>query len=175
MCCLYTLSFVLSRWEFLPWEIQVAFWKESQLQQSRYPTLLNYNFHNPPNYDMDYRSFNVHMWSFWCVRIHMGVGHTDSKSAQHFWLEKIITHFSCASDAVQTSGLWISSLTLYPLSHPVTPADPTSPYVMGYWVHHTGFPQTFCDKIPGLFKDFSRTKYVFSRTLMCYKLKYFCS
>ena len=40
---------------------------------------------------------------------------------------------------------------------------------------YPGFPQTFCDKIPGLFKDFSRTKYVFSRTLMCYKLKYFCS
>ena len=38
-----------------------------------------------------------------------------------------------------------------------------------------GFPQTFCDKIPGLFKDFSRTKHVFSRTLMCYKLKHFCS
>ena len=26
----------------------------------------------------------------------------------------------------------------------------------------TGFPQTFCDKIPGLCKDFSRTKYIFS-------------
>ena len=39
----------------------------------------------------------------------------------------------------------------------------------------TGFPQTFCDKIPGLFQDFFRTKYVFSRTLMCYKLKHFCS
>ena len=29
--------------------------------------------------------------------------------------------FSCAPDGVQTSGLWISSLMLYQLSHPITP------------------------------------------------------
>ena len=37
-------------------------------------------FCNPPNSDMDCRIFNVHT----CVRIHSGVGHTDSESAQHF-------------------------------------------------------------------------------------------
>ena len=31
----------------------------------------------------------------------------------------------------------------------------------GVCVHHAGFPQTFCDKIQGLFKDFSRTKCFF--------------
>ena len=31
--------------------------------------------------DMDYMIFNVHTWSFLCVRINMGVGHTDSMSA----------------------------------------------------------------------------------------------
>ena len=37
---------------------------------------------------MDYRIFNVRTWSCICVCIHMGVGHTDSESAQHFWLGK---------------------------------------------------------------------------------------
>ena len=48
---------------FLPWEIQVAFPREIQLQQLRYP---NYHacwvcvcFHNPPNSDVDYGIFNV--------------------------------------------------------------------------------------------------------------------
>ena len=35
-------------------------------------------FRNPPNSDMDDRIFNVRMWSVLCVRIHVGVGHTDS-------------------------------------------------------------------------------------------------
>ena len=48
-----------------------------------------------------------------CVRIHMGVGHTDSESAQYFWLGKILTKFSCAPDGVRTTGLQISSQTLY--------------------------------------------------------------
>ena len=54
--------------EFSPWEIQVTFPRESQLQQSRptQPTVhavFNFkcfhNFHNPPNSDMDYRTFNM--------------------------------------------------------------------------------------------------------------------
>ena len=55
---------------------------------------------------MDYRIFNVHMWSFLCVFI--------------FWLGKALTNFSCAPDwgRVLTSGLWISSPTLYQLSCP---------------------------------------------------------
>ena len=36
---LYTL---LSQWVFLPWEMLVAFPKESQLQHSCYPALINY-------------------------------------------------------------------------------------------------------------------------------------
>ena len=55
-------------------------------------------FCNPLNSDMDYRIFNVHTWSFLCVRIHTGVGQTESESAQHFWLGKSHTHFSCAVD-----------------------------------------------------------------------------
>ena len=47
-------------------------------------------FRNPPNSDMDYSIFNVPTWSFLCVRIHMGVGHADSESAQHFWLGKTL-------------------------------------------------------------------------------------
>ena len=79
-------------------------------------------FRNPPNSDMDYRIFNVCMRSFLCVHIHTGVGDTD-ESAQHFWLGKTLTNFSCAhdTDRVRTSGLWISSPMLSLLSHPVTP------------------------------------------------------
>ena len=71
-------------------------------------------FPNPPNSDMDYRIFNVRMWSLLCVCIHTGIGHTDSESAR-FWLGKTHifdlekhtfltwknTHFSCAPDRIQ--------------------------------------------------------------------------
>ena len=45
-------------------------------------------FRNPRNSDINYRIFNVRVWSFLCVRIHTGVGHTDSESAQQCWLRK---------------------------------------------------------------------------------------
>ena len=60
---------------------------------------------------MDYRIFNVCTWSFLCVRIHTGVGLTNSESAQHFFLVLL---------RVWTSDLRILSPTLYQLSHPVT-------------------------------------------------------
>ena len=48
---------------FLLWEIQVAFSRESQLRQSCYPTYgacwVFRCFHNPPNSDMDFGTFNV--------------------------------------------------------------------------------------------------------------------
>ena len=75
---------------------------------------------------MDYRIFNVRTSSFLSLRIHTVRGgwahHTDSESPQHFSLAKTLTTSSCAPDAggVPTSALWISSPTLYPLSHPVT-------------------------------------------------------
>ena len=76
-------------------------------------------FRNPPNSDMDYMVFIVRTWSFLCVRIHMGVEHTDCELAQHVWLGK--THmFSCSPEGIRTSVLWILSLTLYQLSHPVS-------------------------------------------------------
>ena len=78
-------------------------------------------FRNPPNSDMDYRIFNMHTWTFLCVRIHMGFGDIDNEWAQHFLLGKTLTKFSCALHGVRTSGLWVLSPTLYQLSHPVTP------------------------------------------------------
>ena len=59
-----------------------------------------------------------------CVRDHSYacVGHTDSESAQHFGLGKTNYHkCSYAPDTfgIRTSGLWISSPTLYQRSHPV--------------------------------------------------------
>ena len=70
---------------------------------------------------MDYLIFNVRTWSFSCARIHtMGWAHTDSESAQPFWLGRILTICCCAPDGVRTSDLWISSPTLptEPLRHP---------------------------------------------------------
>ena len=79
-------------------------------------------FRNPPksDNDMDYRNFMcVSDHSYVRVYTWMGVGHTD-KSAPIFWLGKTLTNFSCAPDRVRTSDLWISSPTLYQLSHPIT-------------------------------------------------------
>ena len=53
------------------------------------------SFRDPQNTDMDYRTLNVLTWSFLCVYIHTGVGHTDTKSAQPFWLGKTHTFFLC--------------------------------------------------------------------------------
>ena len=45
---------------FLPWEIQVAFPGESQLQRPNLRIMLGVLvYNNPPNSDMDYRIFNV--------------------------------------------------------------------------------------------------------------------
>ena len=46
-------------------------------------------FCNQLNCDMDYWIFKVRTWSILCVRIHMGVGHTD-ESDQQYWLGKQI-------------------------------------------------------------------------------------
>ena len=72
---------------------------------------------------MDYRNFNVCMWSFLCVRIHTGVGHTDSESTQQFWLGKTHTSFLCSWRGWNLGhGIhWVSSRMLYKLSHPITP------------------------------------------------------
>ena len=90
--------------------------------EPRYPTLINYKVHAG-----SYRvsiihqiliwTINVCIWSFLCVRIHTGVGHTDNETVQHFLLWKTLTNFVCALDGIQTSGLRRLSLTLYPLSH----------------------------------------------------------
>ena len=62
----------------------------------------------------------VHDHSYVCVYIHTG-GLGTPKSSQHniFDPEKL-TNLSCAPDGVRTLGLWMSSPTLYQLSHPVT-------------------------------------------------------
>ena len=59
-------------------------------------------FRNPPNSDMDYRIFNVCACSFLCVRIHTGVGYTNSVST-HFWVRgKNSLSFLCAPDRILT-------------------------------------------------------------------------
>ena len=80
-------------------------------------------FCNPLNSDMDHRTFNVCTWSFLCVRIHSGVGHTDNEPAQDFWLWKTLTSqiFLVLLTGFWTWSFWISSPMLYQLSYPITP------------------------------------------------------
>ena len=50
---------------------------------------------------------------------HRGWAHWQ-RVRQHFGLEKPLTNCSCARGGIRTSGLWISSLMLYQLSHPTS-------------------------------------------------------
>ena len=103
---------------------------------------------------MDYRIFNVRTWSFLCVHLHSGVGHTDSESAQHVWLGETLTNFSCAPDGVWTSGHrihWILRLTLYQWSHPITrdPSNcPPSPPQLSFLAAELKAPHTCCLFMP---------------------------
>ena len=66
--------FELSHWDFSLGNLGHLSWK-SQLRESCYPTYsacwVFQCFHNPPDSDMDYRIFKMHMWSF-CMHTHMG-------------------------------------------------------------------------------------------------------
>ena len=61
-----------------------------------------------------------------CVRIHTGLG--TPTASQHIFGSEKLTIFSCATDGIQTSGLWLLSLMLYYLSQPVTPATMSNSY-----------------------------------------------
>ena len=131
VCIVYTL---LSQWECLPscpWDIRVAFPKESQLQQSRYPTPINYKVHAGSfRVSIIQRTLTWTTGSLTCVRNHSyacaytrGLGIPTASQHNIFDSGKTLTiFFNCApdTDGVRTSGLWISSPTLYQLSHPIT-------------------------------------------------------
>ena len=73
---------------------------------------------------MDYSIFNVHTWSFFCMRKHTGVGHTHSKSAQRFWLRKTCKFFLCAWLGSNPGHWcpWNLRPMLYQLCHPSPPS-----------------------------------------------------
>ena len=89
---------------------------------------------------MGYMIFNMRMWSFLCMRMHMGVGHSNSKSAQHFWLWKTLTNLYCAPDGVRISGVWILFLMLYQLSQHILPARCDWNWHQHHW-HCQSHPQ----------------------------------
>ena len=69
-----------------------------------------------------YRILNVRVWSFLCVRIHIGFGHTDRESAQHFWLGKtnyvslvLLTGFELRSWNVKSDTTNLTTLSPQPL------------------------------------------------------------
>ena len=81
-------------------------------------------FHNPPNFDTDYRIFNVHTGSFLCMHIYTrGLGtQTASQHAIFYW-EKL-TSFSCAPDRIRTSGHGIHWISLEADAQPIEPPLP---------------------------------------------------
>ena len=100
------------------------------------------------------RIFNVRTWSFFCVRIHTGVGHTTPTTNQRniFDLKKpaqiclmLLTGFEPRVD------LWISSTTLYALSHTVAPFRGLKTYSVLLFVfchgrYHFGEPDVKLDQ-----------------------------
>ena len=82
-------------------------------------------FRNPLNSDMDYRIFNMHTWSFLCVRIHTGVEHTD-ESAQHFSPKKTHKFFLCTWRGSNQGSLDLESGTV-----PIEPPHQSS--VVDVW------------------------------------------
>ena len=83
-------------------------------------------FRNSPNSHIDYRIFNMRTWSFLCIRIQTGVGHTDSESAQQFWLRKTLTIFVLCT----WRGLNLGFLDLE------SDALPTEPSIQVMILHH---------------------------------------
>ena len=71
-------------------------------------------FHNPPNSDMDYKISNMRTWSFVCVCIHTGVGHTNSESAQPFLTRKN----SWRDSNPRPLDIQSNALTTEPTCHP---------------------------------------------------------
>ena len=70
-----------------------------------------------------YRTFDVPMWSFLCVRYNtreLGTPTTSQHKKNYSENSQILF---CAPGGVRTSGLWISSPMLYQLNHPVTPVS----------------------------------------------------
>ena len=108
------LTLFLSQWEFLKWEIWVSFPKESQLQQSHYPTLINYKAHAgsfrvsiihwTPTWAAG-ALFNVRKWSIILCMCRRVRAHTNSESA-HFWLGKTLTNLFVCSWCRWGSNLW---------------------------------------------------------------------
>ena len=111
-------------------------------------------FHNPPNSDMNYGIF-----------IHMGFGHTESESAQHFLLRKTHNFCVCSRRDFGTSVLWISNPTLYQLSHPVTPG--WSQYSFACWACLQGFSTYLVSAFPAHSTSFSPIFFSNSQRVEC--------
>ena len=81
-----------------------------QLQGQRYLFLQVFRavvIHRTLTWNTEFVAF-VLDWSFFCVRIHTGVGHTDSESA-NFWLVEKLNLFLCCWRS-SNSGHWCHSI-----------------------------------------------------------------
>ena len=105
--CLFFKGFFIYILFSLLWNLCHLTWvRLQQLQEQRYPVLQVYagSFH----VSVIHRTLTWTTGSLTGVRahsyamhIHTGVGHTDSKPVQHFWLGKTPTNFSCAPDGIE--------------------------------------------------------------------------
>ena len=85
-------------------------------------------FSYPSNSDMDYGIFNVRTWSFLCVRICTGVGHTHRPRVSTTLFTRKNSHkvFLCSWRGSNLGSLDLESdaLTIEPPLHPIPPRWP---------------------------------------------------
>ena len=133
--------------KFFPLEIWVTFPKESQLQQSRYPVLINGQVHAGSFHVVIHQTMTWTRGALMCVRNHsyacVYTGGLGTPMSQHNILTRKNSHkfFLCFWWG-SNLGLWISSPTLYQLSHPVTPRRSTRGVLLFVWSEKTLYGRT---------------------------------
>ena len=119
---LYTFYFILFILLFLSGNSGRLTWvRLQQPQEQCYPVLqVHAGSFCVPVFHMDYRIFNVHMWSFLCVRIHTGVG---TLTMSHFGLKRNSHRFFfCSWHGSNLGSLDLESdaVPIEPPHHPCT-------------------------------------------------------
>ena len=79
-------------------------------------------FRNPPNFDMDYRIFIMHTWSFLCARVHTGGWPHQQQVGSTFWLGKTHKFWVCSwrDSNLGLLDLESDALPIEPSRHPQT-------------------------------------------------------
>ena len=116
---IFILYTFLPQWDFFPWGNSGRFPQgKPAATESRYPTLIRNKVHHRFfRVSIIHRTLTSTIGSLTCVSDHSYACVYTLGGWAH--RQRVSTTF-LTPDGVRTSGLWISSLTLYPMSHPVT-------------------------------------------------------